>query len=295
MYRNNALLLQGTPISSLPTSRLFAYATHFDAKPLGLEWIDDTTCVLVFASQSAARTAQRHLQKSATEEEDDDGFVTAKSVPIVLWPPEERINKTLGKGDGLKGVIRMRWARKDDAKKKGASKASEFYRKHGQGAGKEVWNPETGRMEVPQEELDHPQKRRRHSSPLPGHAELDDEMDRFLAEGSPPPGDVAEVNGDQSPPRGKMYADQIAGDGRTLLERTSVMRVHPTSRSVAPLPRRARKRESDPGEHVRSGRRSGEGGQPRGGRERGQRTAPRPKKSQQELDDELDAFLNERE
>ncbi|EIN10268.1 hypothetical protein PUNSTDRAFT_84186 [Punctularia strigosozonata HHB-11173 SS5] len=296
VYRNNALLLQGTPIGSLPTSRLFAYATHFDAKPMGLEWVDDTTCVLVFASKAAARTAHRHLQKSAAEEDDDDGFVTAKPVPVTFWPPEEVINRTLGKGEGLKGVIRMRWARKDDVKKKGAKKTSQFYRKHGEKAGKEVWNPITGRVEAPPGDDNYSQKRRRRSSPLPGTAELDDDMDRFLAEGSPPPDE--EIIEDESRPSGKMHADRLASNGKTLLERTSMMRAHSpslTSRSVAPLPRRARRRDADMDPGSLEGRRGGEGRRSRGGRERGQRTAPRPKKSQQELDDELEAFLNERD
>ena len=49
--------------------------------------------------------------------------MTAKSIPVTLWPPEQRINATLGKGEDLKGVIRMRWARRDDVKKKGAEEA----------------------------------------------------------------------------------------------------------------------------------------------------------------------------
>jgi hypothetical protein len=42
--RANALLLHGTPVSSLPTARIFAYATHFDARPVALEWVNDDTC-----------------------------------------------------------------------------------------------------------------------------------------------------------------------------------------------------------------------------------------------------------
>lgn len=34
-YRPNAILLQGPPITQIPTARVFAYATHFDAHPIG--------------------------------------------------------------------------------------------------------------------------------------------------------------------------------------------------------------------------------------------------------------------
>ena len=136
-YRENAILLHGSPISHLPTSNIFAYATHFDAHPLGLEWVDDTTCVLVFDSKTDARSAFRFLQKSLAEEPAfDDNSVTAKPIPTPIWPAEDRINAALDKSEGLKGILRMRWARADDVKKKGAKKQSEFYRKYGHNAGK---------------------------------------------------------------------------------------------------------------------------------------------------------------
>ncbi|EEB87461.1 hypothetical protein MPER_15178 [Moniliophthora perniciosa FA553] len=85
--RRNAILLQGTPISHLPTARLFAYATHFDAHPMGLEWVDDNTCVFVFESKAAAREGYRYLQKLAEEEAEVDGFVAAQPIPMAFWPP----------------------------------------------------------------------------------------------------------------------------------------------------------------------------------------------------------------
>lgn len=107
--RQNAILLHGSPISSLPTSNIFAYSSHFDAHPIGLEWIDDTTCILVFESKAFAVAAYRRLHKSAEEEVDTDGFVTSKPIPVTLWTPEQRINNSLGKGEGLRGIIKMRW------------------------------------------------------------------------------------------------------------------------------------------------------------------------------------------
>ncbi|KAG6915384.1 hypothetical protein DXG01_011756 [Tephrocybe rancida] len=315
IYRGNALLLLGPPIAHLPTARLFAYAKHFDAQPMGLEWVDDNTCVLVFPSKNSARLAHRYLQRTVTENEDDDGFVTAKPIPIALWPPEERINSSLGKGEGLKGTIRMRWALGDDVKKKGARKESEFYKKHGSLAGKEVYGGEG----VPAA------KRRRgeEGQDVLQRAQLDDELDEFLKEEDEP-----------SPalPSSKMRSDYLSTNGRTLLERTSALRAHPepehlslADRLTAPLPRRARnkalgtmhsaqpddlssriwseKLEWGPSETAKETR-------PRGGRgarrshrnerreeRRGDKPARhQPKKmTQQELDDEMDAFLNEKE
>jgi hypothetical protein len=320
-YRSNALLLQGPPISHLPTARLFAYATHFDTHPMGLEWVDDNTCVFVFPSKIAARTAYRNLRKAGIEEPDPSGFITAKPIPIALWPPEERINTSLGKGQGLKGTVRMRWALNDDVKKKGAKGESAFYKKHGKTAGKEVYGNDT---------YSQPLKRRRRGEDsidtdlaiAATKAQLDEQLDEFLAQEDEDP----EPPQPPSPPS-KMRSDYIATDGRTLLERTSLIRVHPgpelellADRITAPLPRRARngggvgkmyseslEEQVRPEEILEWGkakeregtrprrRERGPGGKSRDGWQRQPRTEQPRNKTQQELDDELDAFLNEKE
>ncbi|KAJ3913145.1 hypothetical protein F5877DRAFT_52907 [Lentinula edodes] len=298
--RGNALLLTGVPISNLPTARLFAFATHFDAHPMGLEWVDDNTCVLVFTSKAAARTGLRYLSKSFGEEPDPDGYITAKPIPIAFWPPEERINRSLGKTQGqsvMKGPIKMRWARTDDVKKRGAKSDSEFYKKHGRMAGKELFN---GR------EL--PMKKRRRNDEEPNvllqKEQLDDELNEFLAEGEAE--DATAL--DSQPPPSKMRSDYIATDGRTLLGDASP-KPDLVSRLFAPLPRRAQKGRNsnhhggvsledrlwsdkfDLSERTVAEQTS------RSGRGRGRRNRDgnrdRPKKSQQELDDELDTFLRE--
>lgn len=250
--RANALLLIGTPISHLPTARIFAYATHFDAHPMGLEWLNDNSCILVFESNASARLAQRYLQKSAAEDIDGDGFVTAKPIPITLWPPEERINKSLGKGEGLKGVIRMRWAKDDDVKKKGAKKESEFYKKYGETAGKEGEGGEA------------PQKRRRREDSTTVN-QLDADLDAFLGTDRP----------------SKMRSDRMHTPHEPSMDLKD--------RITAPL-RRTRSKLAD---RLADGRVDNEedGRKTRG---RGRR-APRPQKTQQDLDDELDAFLNEKD
>lgn len=260
--RANALLLTGTPISHLPTARIFAYATHFDTHPMGLEWLDDNSCILVYESSASARTAHRYLQKSAAEDMDADGYITAKPIPITLWPPEERITKSLGKGQGLKGVIRMRWAKGDDVKKKGAKKESKFYKKYGETAGKEDEGGETS------------QKRRRGDDPII-RSRLDDELDAFLGANRP----------------SKMRSDYVGGSQKTE-ERTSSASDSSDlkNRISARLPRRARgqlaDRLADPPIDAEEDWHRARG--------RGRRI-PRPQKTQQDLDDELDAFLNEKE
>ncbi|TDL29167.1 hypothetical protein BD410DRAFT_686018, partial [Rickenella mellea] len=286
--RSNAILLHGSPIAHLPTARIFAYTAHFDVKPMGLEWLDDTTCVLVFATKALAKGAYRSLQKSPVEEPDDDGFITAKPIPVTLWPPEERINKTLGVGEGLKGVIGMRPAREDDVKKKGAKKESQFYKKHGETAGKEVhaaaMDGLLGRMDGDSE----PRKRRHRDGDALLDREdqkrrLDAELDDFLAADDDQSSKMRSDLLDDAPVS-KMRSDYIESDGRSLLQRTSVMRSHNSENSndrwesgyeerpKRPLPRR---------EGRRNDRAEGKGRE-------------RVHKTQQELDDELDAFLNDR-
>jgi hypothetical protein len=285
--------LRGPPIGHLPTAKIFAYAAHFDVHGKGVEWVDDTTCIIVFNSSASCKAARRHLQKSPTEEPDEDGCVTAKPLPIALWPPEERINKTLGKGEGLKGRIKMRIARKDDVKKRGARQESQFYKKHG--APGEEYADESGssrKRSRRDAELDDEEKRKL----------LDAELDDFLARDSDEdPEDTLDGSrkrgrgtGRSSPPS-KMRSDYIDSEvprrsrPKTLLERTSLIRAHPDDlemegrwrhdelldrrrddRPTRPLPRRRRDDDTE-----------------RGGDNR-------PKKTQQELDDELDAFLRER-
>ncbi len=56
------LNLSGQPITQLSTSRIFAFLTHCGAAPLGLEWIDDQSCNVVFKDHHASRTALEYLR-----------------------------------------------------------------------------------------------------------------------------------------------------------------------------------------------------------------------------------------
>ncbi|KAL1741833.1 hypothetical protein HDZ31DRAFT_44581 [Schizophyllum fasciatum] len=329
--RANAILLCGPPITQLPTARLFAYATHYDCPPLGLEWIDDETCVLVFESTSKARAAYDRLQRSPTVAALDE-FVTAKTFPASLWPPEERVNASLGdRGTALRAPIRMRWARHEDVKRRGAHHDSEFYRRYGEDAGKTPYDPD-----APSSELGRKRKRQEPENRASLLERLDNELDSFLAEGEATEGvaDVldpdevlartaAEPEEDAPTVGSKMRSDMITGDGRTLLDRMSSAGATTSlgDRLTSPLPQRSQKQSSlgrmrawdgpveeeedllprakrqRPEERERGPRRRGS---PMG-RDRDaappppERSGRRPHKSAQELDDELDAFLNDRE
>lgn len=279
--RENAILLNGTPISHLPTNNIFAYATHFDTKPTALEWIDDTTCILVFPTRTAARTAYSNMSKSSSEGILEDHFITAHPVPIALWPPEERINSSLGKGEGLKGIIRLRWATPWDVKQRGAKQQSEFYKRYGQTAGRDG-DSSKGLVG---------KRRRRDVSEAEEKAELDQELDSFL---------TTEPEEALPSPPSKMRSDHIQSGGRSLLER---FRPDLQSRLSSPTAHRGKVRNSrtwESGEGVEgSGELAGDSGDKserngrgrRGGERRGRNT--RPKKTAEDLDAELDSFLEE--
>lgn len=223
------------------------------------------------------------MQRASSEPPDECGFVPAKSVPMAFWPPKQRIDASLGKGEGLKGSLLLRWAEVTDVKKRGARSRSEFYRKHGA-------DGQPG-GEVRKEDTQETKRRRRE--------ELDDELDAFLRDESPDEGSRP-----ASPPS-KMRADYIEkkGKGKSLLERTSLMRGYFTddedgdtwkksleSRITSSRSSTGRSRRP-PGDGDRGPGRRGawnEGGEVH-------TWQGRPRKSQQELDEELDAFLNERE
>ena len=269
--RDNALLFHGTPISHLPTSSLFAYATNFDAHPIGLEWIDDTTCILVFPNRSAARTAHRNLCKSPTGDPSPEGYITAKPVPVALWPAEDRISKSLGKGEGLKGAIQYRWASVSDVKSKGSWETSQFYKKYGRDAGK------------PGESEEYSRKRRRamEDGEKWEKGNLDDELDAIQAN----------YNARSTSSRTRRRVDM------SLLERTSLLRAHPDTvpleaRITSPLPRRARDGGSRPRLQDRIG---GTPVSQRYSRDDDRKSNKRPRTTQEELDAELDAFLNSRD
>ena len=156
-------------------------------------------------------------------------------------------------------------------KQKGARNKSEFYKKYGAKAGKEAAGTGERELEDPR-----PQKRSRREPDVPDKAQLDEELDAFLAEDDAPP---------PSPPS-KMRSDYMDKGGRTLSERMSPMRAHSNTlaqRLTASLPLRARSPRD-----MENRRREGDHRESR-------RRTERPRKTQEDLDAELDAFLNARD
>ena len=215
-------------------------------KPIGLEWIDDTTCVLVFETKRTAAASYDRLLKSCEEQPDVFGLSEAQPVPPGVSPPKT------GSGDDevvksesdLFGGIRMRWARKDDVKQRGAKNQSKFYQRHGEMAGKDG----RGFFDDP------PSKRKRRETNEEIRARLDQDLEVFAAR--------------EDAPSFKMRSDNMGEQGKSAV--------------VIELPTEGRRRSSR--ERRSSGRR----------RSRRSGGNARPRKSERELDDELDAFFQEK-
>ncbi|KDQ20595.1 hypothetical protein BOTBODRAFT_124256 [Botryobasidium botryosum FD-172 SS1] len=331
--RTNALLLRGEPIAHLPTARLFAYAGHFEVPPMGVEWVNDTTCVFVYSSSPLARAARQALCRDPEQPEDEEGFVLAKSLPVELWPIEERLNQVLGKSKGLKGHIQIRWAKLADMKEKGAAKKSEFYKKHGEMAGKEGQGAAIAagrKRERGDIGDDYETKKARLDAELDGfpgeddarardggsvslrdrmsnavdasanadakRAELDAELDSFLSSdrrGSRPISPLPPRDSGSPlphPAHSSLAARLSLGTTQSQSdEHASSYR----SRSIARLPRRSGRASA----HERGwGSDTNGGGDRNGGRARRREPGTeRPRRGKQDLDDELDAFLRERD
>ena len=217
-------------------------------KPIGLEWIDDTTCILVFETRRAAVESYDHLLRPGEEGPDVFGLSAAQLIPPDALPPKTKSGEDMvaeGESD-LFGGIRMRWARKDDVKQRGAKSQSKFYQQHGEMAGKD------GRGF-----FDDPPSKRKRTRAKRGRMEGDDEMKARLDQ------ELEAFTAGEDAPLSKMRSDNME-EGRPTV--------------VIELPKSGGQRRP-PHEIRGSGRRRGEGGN------------ARPRKSQQELDDELDAFL----
>ena len=143
----------------------------------------------MFPNSSRAKRAQTALRKSDVETEDKDDFVTAKSVPLDLWPLETRIQSSLGMrasehlSTTMKERIKMRYASKLDVKQRHAKSTSEFYKRFGLEAGKEMYGSDrsgAGTNDIRQG------KRRRIADDLdigPSRSSLDAELDLMRQEG----------------------------------------------------------------------------------------------------------------
>lgn len=239
--RPNAILLQGAPIANLPTSNIFTYVGHYDVKPIGLEWIDDTTFVLVFETRRTAVASYACLLRSGEDQPDVFGLCAAQPIPPGVSPPKSKPgdDEVATSESELFSEIRMRWARKDDVKQKGAKGQSKFYQRHGEMAGKDG----RGFFDDP------PSKRKRRETNEEIKARLDQDLEDL--------GEATSLS--------KMRSDDMGGEGKSTVV---IQLADSEGRRRSPQGRR--------GSGRRRGRREGGSG--------------RPRKSQQELDDELDAF-----
>ncbi|KAG8865191.1 hypothetical protein FRB96_000081 [Tulasnella sp. 330] len=141
--RANAITLSGEPIGHLDTAKIFAYAAFYtESPPRALEWINDSTAVMIYTQVATARTAFQALMNDASAAPpEDEREQVARPIPTDLWPAQMRIDIVLKEGRvgglPLTGEIRMRWATRADVKKKGAAAESNFYKTYGEQAGRE--------------------------------------------------------------------------------------------------------------------------------------------------------------
>ncbi|KIJ26973.1 hypothetical protein M422DRAFT_785054 [Sphaerobolus stellatus SS14] len=105
-------------------------------------------------------------------------FIPAHSLPMALYPIEERINTALGskKSEDLKQPIQMRWALPSDQKARDAKSKSQFYKRFGETAGKPGVVPGTGRDEAYDTYL------RRREDDEETRRQLDAELEGFVQE-----------------------------------------------------------------------------------------------------------------
>jgi len=227
--RLNALTLTGLPISCLKTQSLFAYSAHFDSAPTGLEWINDWTVVFVYPATKAAKTALRNLRKLHAEDPDEEEFFTAKPIPVNLWPPGSRIQISLGSAlddetRDMKQRISIRIARCTDVKEKGARTASEFYRKHGDRAGKEMY-------EFPDQNPQPRKKRQKEDLEGSDHvkrARLDEELDALHSQDS-----TEDVGGNEKVPTQTLRTRILEHtDGRQGFGRSKFRGPKPTKQNL---------------------------------------------------------------
>ncbi|ORX37432.1 hypothetical protein BD324DRAFT_651025 [Kockovaella imperatae] len=90
--RPNALFIRSDVIKHLSTSKVFSWTTSLGAGVMGIEWLNDTTLILLFPTPAAALLALTLLSKAGFDPtEGDDPLLerSAHTVPIHLLPQAE--------------------------------------------------------------------------------------------------------------------------------------------------------------------------------------------------------------
>lgn len=90
--RSNALFISSTLIEHMSTAKIFTWASELGAKPMGIEWLNDTTLILLFQSPAAALLGLSMLSKAGFDPtEGDDPLLerSAHGFPISLLPRAE--------------------------------------------------------------------------------------------------------------------------------------------------------------------------------------------------------------
>ncbi|WVR06036.1 hypothetical protein IAU60_003064 [Kwoniella sp. DSM 27419] len=211
--RANALLVRSELIQHLSTAKVFSWTSGLGAGVMGIEWLNDSTLLLIFPSPAAALIGLTVLAKAGFDPaEGDDPLLerAAHSIPISLLPlaePEpvpslegqellraesgdtgtaagEAPVRRKGRGQFGRGTsgafdleplasadgqdrdpfklaprvdpharITIRYAVESDSELRKEAKQSEWYKRHGRGAGKEVAAARRAREREEREEL----------------------------------------------------------------------------------------------------------------------------------------------
>jgi hypothetical protein len=192
-----------------------------------------------------------------------DTLSPAHPVPKKIWPPEAQLDHNLSKGTALSGVMRVRWALFGDRKLRDARKRSEWYHvQGGQGRNKRTrgrGEGEDGQGMDLDAELDEMMRRREAGEDVQDFdkqrvSALDDELDALA--------------------RRKESGEDVPELSSTLRQRLGPKK----GREIAPLPRRRG--------------RGGDGG--RRDEQKEKTSHERPKRTQDDLDAELEAFMKAR-
>lgn len=120
----------------MSTQDIFDYFKDF--KPIAVEWINDSSCNVIWKNETHAANALLGMSIPHTEDEEENKINedSDKKLKIMNFKRKSR-QPPLGVRwrKGVKSVkeyqIYMRYMRQTDCKKKGAESRSEYYRKYG--------------------------------------------------------------------------------------------------------------------------------------------------------------------
>jgi hypothetical protein len=129
LFRKDALHLHG--VDELSTNDIFAYFDTY--KPTAVEWIDDSSCNVIWKSENHAVNALKNMSIPYNEDGGNDQVTKDKDQTLKsLRKPPQGTKWRIGAKSAKGYHIFMRFVRlKSDRKRKGAESRSKYYVKYG--------------------------------------------------------------------------------------------------------------------------------------------------------------------